>query len=149
MESAWRAVWAAGLMLVGCSPFSGFVHDETLDGPYRLVAVDTMEEMSICRSIPDGSGDCVGDGLPSDTVFAAGANEQYLVAARRPTREPFGETPKNPGITEYYYVIRAADEATRGLPERNIVGPLNEKEFNRAKQELKLPKFSRVFEELR
>jgi hypothetical protein len=138
-----------GALLAGCAPFGGFVHDEHLGGPYRLVAVDEMEQMGICRSVPDGSGDCVGDGLPSDTVFAAGINAQYLVAARRATRDPFGEAPKNPGAIEYYYVVRTAGEGGRGPPPENIVGPLTEPDFNRARQELGLPEFTRVFEELR
>jgi hypothetical protein len=112
------------------------------------VAVDAMEQMGVCRSLQESDA-CVGDGLPSDTVFAAGANRQYLVAARRVRASAFGEAPRNLGAIEYYYVVRVADEAEHGLPEKNIVGPLTEREFNDAKQRLMLPEFTHVFDELR
>ena len=133
---------SATLMLAGCLPFWSFVHAERLDGPYRLVAVDTMEQMVICRSSPDGGGDCIGDGLPSETVFAAGANQRYLVAARHAPDDPFRRA-------EFYYVIRTPDEAERGVPRSNVVGPLTELEFDRARARLGLPEFSRTFDELR
>ena len=56
------------LCLTGCG--NGFVWDEVLDGPYRLVAIDISEDMSLCRSV-DTSGTCVGGGLPDATVFQA------------------------------------------------------------------------------
>ena len=56
------------LCLTGCG--NGFVWDEVLDGPYRLVAIGISEDMSLCRSV-DTSGTCVGDGLPDATVFQA------------------------------------------------------------------------------
>lgn len=38
---------AIPLSVAGC----GFVRDEILVGPYRLVAVDISEDMSLCRSV--------------------------------------------------------------------------------------------------
>src|SRR5262245_14276739 len=47
--------FAAMALLAGC----GFVHDERLDGPYRLNAIDVMSEMSICYDL--GNGHCVDE----------------------------------------------------------------------------------------
>ena len=57
----------------------GFVHDERIDGPYRLVAIDVSEEMAICYEIENG---CIGR-IP-ETVYAVGFDTKYLVAARHP-----------------------------------------------------------------
>jgi hypothetical protein len=65
----------ASLLLSSCG---GFVHDEVMDEPYHLVAVDVMEEMLICRR----SGDiCNGDELGGATVFMAGWDKKYVVGA--------------------------------------------------------------------
>ncbi|MGZ6016133.1 MAG: hypothetical protein ACXWKM_10350, partial [Phenylobacterium sp.] len=65
-------------LLAGCG---GFVHDERLADEYRLVAVDIPEDMEACRRLPGNSHDCVADGLPGPTVFAAGADRRFLVIA--------------------------------------------------------------------
>ena len=46
----------------------GFVSDEKLIGPYRLVAIDVDQQMSICYKIDNG--DCVGH-IPA-TIFGLG-----------------------------------------------------------------------------
>ena len=76
----WTIV-ASVLCLAGCG--GGFVRDEVLVGPYRLVAVDLPEDMMLCRSLAK-DGTCVGDGLPAPTVFQVGYNDKYLAAARHP-----------------------------------------------------------------
>jgi hypothetical protein len=133
------------LALVACSPFSGFVQDDTLDGPYRLVAVDTDEDMALCRS-PPGVSDCMGDGFPGPTVFAAGANARYIVIARHPREWP---SPPDRSVTQYYYLVRTPDEATKGLPSGNVRGPFTQAQFTEQQQRLALPDFSRVFERLK
>lgn len=148
-----RVVVALGALLVlaasACIPFGGFVYDLRLGGPYRLVAVDTMDQMIVCRDMGT-LGDCVGDMLPSATVFAAGIDDEHLVIGRRVTREPFVDRPANYGEIEFYYVVRTADEAEpAGLRQENIIGPLTQSEFESAKAEFDLPEFSRVFDELR
>ena len=130
------------LFLASCFPFGGLVHQEQLAGPYELWATDTMEDMILCRAIDSG---CVGDGLPGDTIFAAGADERFITLARHPR-----EWPNDPdrSVTEYYYVIRAPDEAERG-PYGRVRGPFDEARFEAEKRRLGLPDFSRTFEELR
>ena len=138
-----RATMVGLLLLAGCTPFSGMVHDEALDGPYRLSAIDTDEDMSMCWSTPDGA--CIGDGLPGPTVFAAGYDKHYLVAAVHPQRS---SAPPDRSVTHYYYVIRAPDEAQR-LPYSGIKGPFDQATYTAEKARLHLPEFTRVFENLR
>lgn len=121
----------------------GFAHDQPLAGPYRLVAVDEREQMIVCRSLE--GGDCVGDGLPGRTVFAAGSDDRYLVIARHPSA--FGE-PLNKAVTEYYVVERSPDEADlRSRPE--VLGPFDQAEFDERVRQLSLPAFTIVFDDLR
>ena len=131
------------LLLAGCWSFAGFVYDERLAGPYRLVAVDTMEQMILCRDM--GGGDCAGDGLPDETIFAAGADDRFIVLARHPRTWP---DPPDRTVTEYHYVIRVPDEAERG-PYGRVRGPFDETQFEAETRRLGLPGFSRTFEELR
>ncbi|MCW0196734.1 hypothetical protein [Sphingopyxis sp.] len=138
-----HAVIVGIFLIAGCTPFSGMVHDETLVGPYRLAAADVDEDMSICWSGPGGV--CVGDGLPGPTVFAAGYNEKYLVAAVHPRKFP--DEPDRV-ITQYFYVVRSSDEA-RKLPYGGIKGPFDEAAYNAEKARLRLPEFTRTFENLR
>lgn len=77
-------------------PACGFVHDEHIDGPYRLIAVDVTDQMSVCYQLKDA---CVGR-IPQ-TVFAVGHNPSYFVAARHPA--------SNREIIEYFYLARSLD----------------------------------------
>jgi hypothetical protein len=146
MRRAAFAVLAIGLALgLSSCIFEafGFAHDQPLAGPYRLVAVDEREQMIVCRSLE--GGDCVGDGLPGRTVFAAGADERYLVIARHPS--VFAE-PLNRSVTEYYVVERSPDEADlRSRPE--VLGPFDQEEFEERVRQLSLPEFTIVFDDLR
>lgn len=145
------------LALNGCMPFSGLVYDETVAGPYRLVAVDTMEDMVLCRSIEGNSGDCVGDGLPEPTVFAAGANDRFIAFARHPRGEftvgsgnetvSISQGPVDSTVTEYYYLIRNRND--EGGPYGNVRGPFDERDFAAETRRLGLPAFSIVIDELR
>jgi hypothetical protein len=128
------------LCVAGC----GFVRDEVLDGPYRLVAVDISEDMALRRSIGT-RGDCVGDGLPGPTVFQAGSNSQYVVLARHPRR---GEEAPDRSVSEFYYIVRQANEWDVRMPV-SVSGPFNEFEYLQEKRRLQLPEFSRVFADLK
>ncbi|QIK77988.1 hypothetical protein G7077_02745 [Sphingomonas piscis] len=129
---------AVSLLVSSCG--SDFIHDERLAGPYRLVAVDTMEQMSLCRDI-DPSGSCAGDGLAGETLFAAGANNRFIALAIHPN----GDRTR----TDFYYLVRSAREADDGGRGAVLKGPLDERSFAEAKARLDLPRFSRVFSNLK
>ena len=139
-----HAIRWVSLAILLCVAGCGFVTDEVLDGPYRLVAVDVREDMSLCRSI-DTRGECSGDGLPEPTVFQAGANSQYIVFARHPRR---GNEAPDRSVTEFYYILRQADERS-ALKPVSVKGPFNELEYQQEKRRLQLPEFSKVFADLK
>ena len=123
------AVFASLLCMAGCD-WQGFVHDEVLVGPYRLVAIDIMEQMSLCLSWGD-KGDCVGDGLPGPTIFQAGADSRYIVLARHPC-----ELTKRPdrSVTEFYVIVlstkdwRPGDKWNPKFSRALVMGPFDELE---------------------
>jgi hypothetical protein len=123
---------------------NGFVRDELLDGPYRLVAVDAPEDMMLCRSI-GAKGDCVGDRLPGATIFQAGWNSEYVVVARHPRRRPEAA---DRSISEFYYIERQPNERD-ALSHVPVLGPFNEPEYQQEKRRLRLPEFSKVFRDLK
>lgn len=108
------------------------VHE--IAGPYRLAEVDAAEDTSLCYRLP--SGDCVG--RVAETVFAAGSDQTYVVAARHPHR--FGDS-LDRSKTEYYYIIRALD-GPRKDPSDAVRGPFDSQAFAREKHRLSLPEFS-------
>jgi hypothetical protein len=115
------AALVAGAALAGC----GFVHDQHIDGPYRLVAVDVDEQMAVCYSIPDG---CVG--RIGETVFAVGHDRSYIVAARHPAN--------NRSVTEYFYLVRSLDSANAD-PSASVRGPFDASHFEVERAQLRLP----------
>lgn len=137
-------IGTAALLLAGCFG-SGFLHDEPLDGPWRLVAIDAREDMTLCRRLKESA--CVGDMLHGPTVFAAGIDDRYVVYARHP--EAFPDAPQREE-TEFHYVIRTpGEDQPAGLKAENIKGPFNETAFEAERRRLGLPAFSIVFGDLR
>ena len=125
------AVAACGLLLRGC----GFVHDEHIIGPYRLIAVDIDEQMSLSYDCGDGSA----VGRVGETVFAVGWNDRYIVAKQHPTNDRTR--------TNFFYLDITKD-AKFADPSQSVTGPLTEAEFNKRKSELALPQFTRVVRSL-
>jgi hypothetical protein len=108
----------------------GFVHDEHIDGPYRLVAIDVSADMAVCYELRDG---CIGR-IP-ETVYAVGFNAKYLVAARHPNNDR--------SKSEYYYLTRALDEPLAD-PSTSVRGPFDAGEFEAESMRLGLPSLSRT-----
>ncbi|MEN3943497.1 hypothetical protein WJU23_19510 [Prosthecobacter sp. SYSU 5D2] len=124
------AILACLTVLAGC----GFVHDEKVTGPYRLIAVDLDADMSLCYSL---GGSAVG--RVNQTVFAVGWNDTHLVAKQHPDN--------NRTITHYFFIDRAKDGPYVD-PSECVTGPLTEVEFRRKRQELSLPDFSQTLSSL-
>ena len=123
---------ALAICLVGC----GFVHDEHLIGPYRLVAVDSFADMGICYEL--ASGDCAG--RITETVFAAGWDTRYVVAKRHPQ--------DNRAKTDYF-ILEIARDSQLADPRDSVTGPLTAAEFAEKRALLKLPEFTRTIESLK
>jgi len=114
-------------LLSGCFAFSAY--DKPIDGPYRLVAVDTMDQMSVAYDLGDGAS----IGRISATVFAVGWSKDFIVAKRHPAG--------NRTVTEYYYLTRSADSKYAD-PSVSVTGPLTEAAFSARKSALGLPGFT-------
>jgi hypothetical protein len=114
----------------------GFAHDETLTGPYRLVAVDTQEEMSICYTLEKGN--CVG--RVSGTIFSVGWNERFIVAKQHPRN--------NREVTNYFILEMARDNRLAD-PSASVTGPLSSTEFEEKAVSLGLPPFTKIIEALK
>jgi hypothetical protein len=135
-------VWSAcSISILFVLAACGFVTDETLVGRYHLVAVDSRDEMSLCWSLD--SGDCVGDGFPPPTLFAAGFNDNYVVVAVHPDEKKT--------IAQFYYIVREAryEKNQYGPHYKELVGPLPKNEYDMARRRLALPRFTRIFDDLK
>jgi hypothetical protein len=131
MKSNRAALLIAALVLSGC----GFVHDEQLTGPYHLIAVDTLGEMSLSYRLPGGRA----VGRIPQTVFSVGWDNRYIVARQHPGN--------NRSITQFYYLTISRDSAYAD-PSVSVTGPMSEPEFLRKQAELGLPAFSRTIKSL-
>jgi hypothetical protein len=129
---------SSAAFLAGC----GFVRDDTLVGPYRLVAVDVIEDTELCWSI--GGGNVVCNLLPDGTVFAAGYNDKYITVAMHPDLRKRTQT-------QYFYLIRdpKTENDVHGDAHVARLGPFNEGVFAAEKKTHGLPEFSIVYEELK
>jgi hypothetical protein len=115
------------LLVSGC----GFVHDEHITGPYRLIAVDADNQMSISYDLGDGSA----AGRINETVFAFGFDERFIVAKQHPNADR--------SVTNFFYLDMTKDSKCAD-PTDSVTGPLTEKEFESEAKLLNLPKFSRI-----
>ena len=131
MKTLARLLPVIALLFSGC----GYVHDEKLTGPYRLIAVDVDEQMNVSYSLPNGSA----VGRIPETVFSVGWNDRYIVAKQHPKN--------NRSITNYYYLDMSHDSAYAD-PSASVTGPLAESDFLRRRTEIGLPDFSRTVKAL-
>jgi len=125
------ALSLVSLIFCGC----GFVHDERLTGDYRLIAVDTLEQMSVSLGLPGGNA----IGRIEETVFAVGWSDRYIVAKQHPAN--------NRSVTSFF-ILDMSRDSTYADPSESVTGILSEAEFNNLKAELKLPDFRRIIEQL-
>ncbi len=120
------------LHLTGC----GFVYDEKLVGPYRLVAIDITEQMSVCYSAA-AEESCIG--RIEETVFSVGWNAQYIVAKQHPSNDK--------SVTNYF-ILDIAKDRMNSDPSESVTGPLSEVEFKMQSASRRLPAFTKTIHEL-
>jgi hypothetical protein len=132
VRNTWIAIVAVLLgHLAGC----GFVHDEEITGPYRLVAVDISEQMIVCFGLENGN--CVGR-IP-ETVFSVGWNERFIVAKQHPQ--------DNKAVTNYFVLDMTLDNESAD-PSTSVIGPLSVSEFEAKAVVLGLPSFTKTIKSL-
>lgn len=133
-----RILLGLAALVAGCGPGSS----EPIDGPYRLSSADIDWDTMLCYDL--GGGGCAG--RVAETVFAVGFDESYIVAARHP--HSFSDKSLDRSVTEYFYVIRAAD-GPNADPERVVRGPFTAEAFEQERRRLNLPPFSREIASLK
>ena len=121
--------------VASCFASCGFVHDEEIVGPYRLIAVDTDSQMSVSYDV--GNGSTVGR-IP-ETVFSIGYDQRYIVAKQHPD--------DNRTIINFFYLDMTKDSGYANSKD-SVVGPLTEREYSVASAQLGLPSFSRTITHL-
>ena len=96
-------------------------HDERLDGPYFLHAMEGNYNMSLAY----GSENGFRISRIGSTVFAVGWNDDYFVVQRHPDGIK--------AITQYY-IIKRGNENNHSVPSGLILGPFNKLEFMKEKE---------------
>lgn len=126
-------VWmlAASLPLSACD----MAGPRRIAGPYVLQPVEQHTQMIVVYQQAPGAY----ISRVEESVFAVGANDSYIVAARHP-HEP-GYDPLDKSVTEYFYIDRARDQPLAD-PTLAVTGPLDAASFEAARQRLGLPAFS-------
>jgi hypothetical protein len=128
--------FASGVVLVLGFAGCGFVHDEKITGPYRLVAIDVSEQMSVCYTLK--KGDCIGR-IP-ETVFSVGWNDRFIVAKQHPSN--------NRSVTNYF-ILEMARDSKLADPSASVTGPLAATAFEERMASLALPPFTKTIEALK
>ena len=107
------------------SCFAGEVKNQKIDGPYRLIAIDSSQDMSISYALD--KGDAIGRIGP--TVLSYGFNQDYIV----------GMTKDSHGVAQYFYIVRSLDGPYVD-PSVSVHGPFSAKAFAVETVRLKLPR---------
>ncbi len=84
-------------------------------------------------------GDGTEIGRISETVFAVGWDERYIVAKQHPKNDR--------SVTNFYYLVVAYDSPYAD-PDVSVRGPFTSEEFARKQAELRLPSFKRTIKSL-
>jgi len=123
------------LGIAGCSRWS--LDTEWKSGDYRLIAIDAEEQMALIRASD-------GQTLVESTVFAVGADANFIVLKQHPSSSSDEDFDRN--ITQYFVVQRFTGDYKSQM--KLVRGPLSKLEFERLKKESGLPEFSKVFKSL-
>ncbi len=132
-----RAAFIIGLVLfLGCSSS----YEEELIGRYSIKALDVRSNMAVYYQ--DGE---YLIGVIKPTVFSFGFNDEYIIVKQHP--ENFPEIDRS--VTNYF-IIPLKDKVSQSF-EKNLIGPMTEKQFKAKREELGISDeltFSETFKDL-
>lgn len=118
------------ILLIGCQ---FFVYDRKIVDKYWLITIDTKADMSLCYELENG--DFIG--IISGGVYAVGNNSDYIIVKQHPYK--LGSESINKSITNYY-IVPIDRSISQYKVDKNLIGPLNEIEFEKQKEKLLIPK---------
>jgi hypothetical protein len=121
----------AVITLAGCAPGALYLHDEPIEGPYRLRALVDAAETHICYERANGACDLR---IP-ERVFAIGFDEDFIVAAVHPLNDE--------SETAFYYIVRDFD-GPRADVKRAVRGPFENDAFVEEMREHGVPEPGQV-----
>lgn len=82
--------------------------------------------------------------LVGPTVFSLGANDKYIVVKQHPATDKFGNFNRN--ATNYFVIVRlpgSSEDKAKG-----VRGPMTKEQFDMLSRTLRLPPFTKVFDDL-
>ncbi len=122
------------VLLTGCF---GFVYDERIEGKYRLIAVDVMDQLRVCFE-HGAAGDCVG--LTGDYLYQIGHNDRFILSKHHRTGVDKHGDPAPDKSASVYYIIEMDHTLVNAWDaEKKAYGPFTEEEFARKKADLGVP----------
>ena len=131
------------LFVWGLSRCHSFALEEEITGNYYLTAPDAGEQCRLSYNEDDGSPN-YGD-IISETVFAVGFNDNYMIVKQHPT---ILNNFEDKTITNYY--ILPLKKGMNWYNKNGLVGPLTLTQFNNKRKELKIEdiQFTKVLKDL-
>jgi hypothetical protein len=103
---------------------------------YKLIAIDTLSQMSLAN-------DATSSSIVPATVFAIGANAQFIVLKQH----PYANFKFDSSVTNYFIVTRTESGLPREI-EQDVRGPFTKVEFERLAAIEPLPPFTTTFDDL-
>ncbi|MDR2805906.1 MAG: DUF3997 domain-containing protein [Dysgonamonadaceae bacterium] len=107
--------------------------------------MDYLDEyLSLSYDLGDGSY----IGVVPPTLFAAGYDDEYIIAKQHPRNGVYGHGDIDKNVT-YYYIVPLKYKVHHS-PDENRMGPLSEEEFSAKRKELKMSDsltFTKTFKE--
>ncbi|MDP3915638.1 MAG: hypothetical protein Q8R96_18080 [Bacteroidota bacterium] len=131
------------LIMTHLSGCLGFVYNRKIVDKYWLIETDSKADMSLSYEL--GNENFIG--IIHGGVYALGYNFDYIIVKQHPYI-PFPDS-INKLITNYY-IIPIDRSISKYKVQENLIGPLNEIEFVKQKEKLKIPldlEFQIVIEE--
>jgi len=125
-------------LLAGCQ---GFIINKRVAGSYYLIAIDVEEDMALCY----GDGGSVYSIIISQTVFAVGYSDNYIIVKQHPSESALHI---NREETDYYIVpVYPQDKYNI---KKEIFGPFTLNQFEQKKKDLGMEnvEFSLVYKSL-
>ena len=139
---ALRRIFNTALTLFVLNGCASFAFEEELSGNFYVVAVDVEKQMAIYYRPSEDDHWRVIDA----TVFAVGFDDEFIIVKQHPG---LFTTKPDKSITNYF-IIPLVDMQNQS-PDEITLGPMDEKEFNKMRQQLGVPssvKFTKVFKDL-
>ncbi|MBS4013171.1 MAG: DUF3997 domain-containing protein [Bacteroidetes bacterium] len=120
------------LLIILCLACQYLVYKKKIVDKYYLIATDTKSDMSVSYDLGDGSF----IGIVNGGVYAIGNNSNFIIIKQYHLNRK--ENAINTQII-YYYIIPINPSISKFKVEENIVGPLDEINFNIQREKLDVP----------